>query len=77
MEIGIIIGVIAVALIALLFASYIKAPTDKALIVSGLRKNPCSDPVHKCLPLSFSGSQTAAPCPSFQVFQKEPPHHRC
>ena len=40
MEIGIIIGVIAVALIALLFASYIKAPTDKALIVSGLRKNP-------------------------------------
>jgi uncharacterized membrane protein YqiK len=38
MEIGIIIGVIAVALIALLFASYIKAPTDKALIVSGLRK---------------------------------------
>ena len=40
MEIGIITGVVVVALIALLFASYIKAPTDKALIVSGLRKTP-------------------------------------
>ena len=37
MGIGITIGVVAVVLIALLFASYIKAPTDKALIVSGLR----------------------------------------
>ena len=40
MEIGVIIGVVVVALIALLFASYIKAPTDKAFIVSGLRKTP-------------------------------------
>ena len=40
MGIGITIGVVAVVLIALLFASYIKAPTDKALIVSGLRKTP-------------------------------------
>ena len=37
--IGIVVAVVVV-LIALLFASYIKAPTDRALIVSGLRKNP-------------------------------------
>ena len=37
--IGIVVAVVVV-LIALLFASYIKAPTDKALIVSGLRKTP-------------------------------------
>ena len=40
MEIAIVIGIIIVLLIIFIFASYIKAPTDRALIVSGLRKNP-------------------------------------
>lgn len=37
MSIGIFIAVVVVAL---LLMSYIKAPTDKAFIVSGLRKKP-------------------------------------
>ena len=40
MEIAIVIGIIIVLLIIFIFASYIKAPTDRALIVSGLRKHP-------------------------------------
>ena len=40
MEIAIVIGIIIVLLIIFIFASYIKAPTDRALIVPGLRKNP-------------------------------------
>ena len=39
MGIGIIIRVVAVVLIALLFASYIKAPTDKALIYQDLERH--------------------------------------
>ncbi len=40
MELAIIIGVVVILFIVFILASYIKAPTDRALIVSGLRKNP-------------------------------------
>lgn len=39
-ELAIIIGVVVILFIVFILASYIKAPTDRALIVSGLRKNP-------------------------------------
>lgn len=38
---GLGIGIfVVIAIIVLLLMSYIKAPTDKAFIVSGLRKKP-------------------------------------
>lgn len=40
MELAIIIGVVVILFVVFILASYIKAPTDRALIVSGLRKNP-------------------------------------
>lgn len=40
MKLAIIIGVVVILFVVFILASYIKAPTDRALIVSGLRKNP-------------------------------------
>ena len=40
MELAIIIGVVVILFVVFILVSYIKAPTDRALIVSGLRKNP-------------------------------------
>ena len=40
MKLAIIIGVVVSLFVVFILASYIKAPTDRALIVSGLRKNP-------------------------------------
>lgn len=40
MKLAIIIGVVVILFVVFILASYIKAPTDRALIVSCLRKNP-------------------------------------
>lgn len=38
MKLAIIIGVVVILFVVFILASYIKAPTDRALIVSGLER---------------------------------------